>query len=154
MSDVHGVASTLPYGACVLDSILTAGQPEEAQFAAVATAGCKLVLDLRGPHEPRPCNEPTCVAAAGMEYLNIPITPETLQDDTFNQFRSVMRDTTKRPILIHCASSDRVGALLLPYFILDEGKDRDTALGLAIQAGLRTPLLAEVALDYAERAAT
>ncbi len=154
MTDIQTYATTLPFGASVLDGVLTAGQPEEAHFVALGALGCRTVVDLRGPHEPRPCDEPTCVQANGMEYVSIPITPQTLGDETFADFRSMMRDASKRPLLVHCATSDRVGALLLPYLILDQGHDLDRALELATKAGLRSMQLAQIALDYAERAAT
>ncbi len=42
--------------------------------------GGAIVLDLRDPMEPRPLDEPQSAKAAGLEYVNIPVTPATHDD--------------------------------------------------------------------------
>ncbi len=52
------------------------------------------------------------------------------------------------PVLVHCARANRVGALLLPYLVLDEHRSPDEALRIAHDVGLRSDELAKTALDY------
>ena len=148
---LDALVRSLPNGACPLSTVATAGQISPAQVAAIKAAGVKTVVDMRAASEPRGFDEPAVIRAAGMEYIAIPVTPVTLTDAVYEQFLAVMRDPARRPILVHCASSNRVGGLLLPFFILDERLAEPEALKLAQEAGLRSPEYAAMGLDYARR---
>lgn len=91
------------------------------------------------------------VRAAGLRYENIPVVSGTLGDAEFDRFRATLRDPANRPALVHCGSANRVGALLIPYLILDEGRSTDEAVRLAQEVGLRSQPLADAALAYARR---
>jgi uncharacterized protein (TIGR01244 family) len=149
--DLDAFAKVIPYGACPRDEIVTAGQPTAAQFADAAREGIKTVIDLRAPNEPRGFDEAAAIEAAGMEYVVIPVTPVSLNDAVFDKFLAVMRDVTRRPVMVHCQSANRVGGLLLPYFVLDEKMSEPAALKLAQQVGLRSSEYASMAIDYARR---
>jgi protein tyrosine phosphatase (PTP) superfamily phosphohydrolase (DUF442 family) len=145
------VLGEIPNAACPLPGLATAGQPREDAWRQLATAGYRTVVDLRAPNEPRGHDEPTAVRAAGLAYVDIPVSQPTLGDHEFDTFREVVRATERRPIFVHCATSNRVGALLLPYFALDQGMSLADATGLAHAAGLRNPELQSVAVEYARR---
>lgn len=149
--DIRSLVPGLANAACPLPEVLAGGQPTEAHFEALARRGFRTVLDLRAPGEPRSYDEPETVRRLGLEYVNIPVTPDTLTDETFGRFRELMRDRTKRPVVVHCASGNRVGVLLIPYLVLDEGKGTEAAVEAALEAGLRSQDLAERALAYVER---
>ena len=53
-----------------------------------------------------------------------------------------------RPAVVHCASANRVGALLLPHLVLDEGRTEADAIATARAIGLRSQELLEAALTY------
>jgi uncharacterized protein (TIGR01244 family) len=145
------LADSLAYGFCPAPDIATAGQLTEGQLAELAAAGVRTIIDLRAAPEPRGYDEPDAVRDAGMEYVLIPVTPETLDDATFDRFLAVMRDAAKRPIVVHCATANRVGGLLIPYFRIDERRDEREAVMLAKQVGLRSVEYAAKGLDYARR---
>ncbi len=145
------VVSTLPYSACPLEGVGTAGQPSESAWADLGRAGFKSVVDLRAPEEARGHDEAAAVQTAGMEYIPLPVTPATLRDESYDRFREVMRDPARRPILVHCATANRVGALLIPYLMLDEKRSAEESIQLARQAGLRSPEYVTMALEYARR---
>lgn len=149
--DILEIVPGLANAACPVPEVLTGGQPTEEHLKTFVEHGYRTVLDLRAPDEARPYDEPEAVRRLGLEYVSLPVTPDTLTDDTFARFRSLMRDQGKRPIVVHCASGNRVGALLIPYFILDEGRTREQALEAAAEVGLRSRELAEMAMDYVER---
>lgn len=148
---LRDVMATVPNGACPIEGVGTAGQPTEGAWRELARAGYRTVVDLRAADEPRGHDELAAVRESGMEYLPLPVTQATLGDAAFDRFRDIMRDPARRPIVVHCATSNRVGALLLPYFALDEQRPLDEAVPLAQRAGLRNPELAAMAVDYARR---
>jgi uncharacterized protein (TIGR01244 family) len=150
-SELVDVVSTLPYSACPLEGVGTAGQPSESAWADLARAGFKAVVDLRAPEEARGHDEAAAVRRAGMEYILLPVTPATLRDESYDRFRKIMRDPARRPILVHCATANRVGALLIPYLMLDEKRSAEESIQLARQSGLRSPEYVTMALEYARR---
>lgn len=142
----------IPNATMPLPQLITAGQPTHQQLARLAAAGYRTVLDLRKPEEPRGFAEAEAVQTLGMEYVSLPVSYEGLDDATFNRFRTLLRDRARRPIIVHCQSASRVGALLIPYLMLDQGRDREAAFELACAVGLRSAPLADAAFTYAERA--
>jgi protein tyrosine phosphatase (PTP) superfamily phosphohydrolase (DUF442 family) len=76
-----------------------------------------------------------------------------VDDETFERFRGLMQEPERRPMLVHCSSANRVGALLIPYLILDRGKMPEEAVELASRVGLRSYELKRAAIRYAARQA-
>ena len=144
----QSLPATLPNGHMPVNGILTAGQPRADQFASLAAEGIGTVIDLRPPGEPRGFDEPAAARAAGMEYHNISVVAATLAAGDFDRVRELLRAPEKRPLLFHCASANRVGALLLPYLVLDEHRSPDEALQMAHDVGLRSDELARTAFEY------
>ena len=145
------LAGSIPFGCAFSCDVVTAGQPREEHFTALAEAGVKVILDIRAEHEPRGLDEPGFVRATGMEYVALPVTSQTLGDAEFDTVRDMMSDTSKRPIVVHCQSANRVGAVLIPYLVLDLGLAPDAAIEEAVRAGLRAQELADIAFDYVNR---
>ena len=65
-----------------LPNLLTGGQPSMEHLEALKAAGVTVVLDIRDPMEPRPFDEVQTAENLGLEYLNIPVSAGTLDDDT------------------------------------------------------------------------
>ncbi len=148
---IRRIASVLPYGACPLPGVATAGQPAAAAWATLSAAGFKAVVDLREPAEPRGHDEVGEIARAGLRYLSLPVSHESLGDRQFDALRAFLSDPLNRPVLVHCQSANRVGALLLPFLALDEQLPIEEAQRRAVDIGLRSPDYAAMALDYIER---
>jgi len=149
--DLDALVRQLPYGSCPLPGIAGAGQLAPPHVTEAAKAGVRTVIDLRAAGEPRGFDEAAAVRAAGMEYVLIPVTPETLDDTVYDRFLAVLRDASKRPVIVKCATANRVGALLLPYLLLDEKMPEPKALAEAQRIGLRNPQYAALGVDYARR---
>lgn len=132
-----------------LEGVATAGQPDREQLLRLSAAGYKTVIDLCTPGELRGFDEPEVVRRAGMEYGNIPVGHEGVEEETFDRFRRILADPERRPALVHCSSANRVGALLISYLVLDEGRTPEDAVEMAYEVGLRSEELKQAALRYA-----
>lgn len=88
------------------------GQPDESQLQALAAQGVTTVIDLRGADEDRGYAEAARVQALGLRYVSLPIAGAA--DITPANARALQHaiDTSNGPVLLHCASGNRVGALL------------------------------------------
>jgi protein tyrosine phosphatase (PTP) superfamily phosphohydrolase (DUF442 family) len=72
---------------------------------------------------------------------------EDIDDKTFDGFRELIREGG-RPMLVHCSRGNRVGALLIPYLILDEGRTQEKAREIGAEVGLRSNRLERAAFRY------
>lgn len=154
MTDSEGTsraALSLPNASEPWPGVITAGQPRASQWAELREDGVRTVVDLREPWEPRGHDEAAAVAAAGLRYVTVPFGHGPILDETFARVRQVMRDSGSETMVVHCASGNRVGAALIPWWILDQGMTEEQALGAAVKAGLSSRALALLALDYARR---
>ncbi|HSE28961.1 MAG TPA: sulfur transferase domain-containing protein [Gemmatimonadales bacterium] len=146
---IHGVTN-----ACQLaPGLVTGGQPEARHLEALAAAGGGVVLDIRDPMEPRSFDEPAYARQLGLEYVNVPVSPATLSDDTIERILTVVREAAGRTVFFHCGSGNRVGGALIPWFLLDQGMDEEAAIEQAMRVGLRSPAMLEWGLEYARRKA-
>ena len=129
------------------DDIATAGQPSDDALADIEQAGFKAVLNLRTEQEGSLEEKPK-VEALGMEYYNIPIGRDGFSPAILEQFKEILADDDNRPLLIHCASSNRVGALWYIHQVLDTGEDEAAALAEGKKAGLSSESLEGRAKEY------
>ena len=148
MRNIEEITPGLKDAGQPLEDVVTAGQPEAEHFERLAETGYKTVVDMRAPEEDRGLDEPEIVWRSGMEYVSIPVGHETVEDETFERVRELMRNPERRPVLVHCSSANRVGALLIPYLVLDEGKTSEEAVEMATEVGLKSDQLKQVALRY------
>ncbi len=151
MSNPLEAIAGVPNAAQPLPRLVTGGQPSAAHFEALQRAGVEVVLDIRDPMEPRPFDEPALVERLGMEYVNVPVTGGTLDDQTMTRILDVLRTNAARSVLVHCASGNRVGGPLIAHLLLDHGADQDDAIQTAMRSGLRGADILQWGLDYVER---
>ena len=122
------------------DDIATAGQPTDDALTAVQKAGFKAVLNLRTEQEGSLAEKPK-VEALGMEYYNIQVGREGFSPAMVEQFKDILGANANRPILIHCASSNRVGALWYVHQVINGGESEDAALAEGREAGMTSEAL-------------
>lgn len=137
--------------ACPLPGVATGGQPGEAHARALAKAGYRTVLDLRTAGEPRGFDEPRVLRAAGLELVSLPVSAQTLTDSTYSAFRRVMRKAAPGGVFVHCASGNRVGAVMIPWLVLDRGWDIERAVAEAKAGGMTSDEYEAMARDYVKR---
>ncbi len=144
---IKGVANA----AQPLPRVLTGGQPSAAHLEALKAAGVTTVIDLREAMEPRSFDEPATLRALGLKYVPIPVGPHSMTDQTLDAIRDALKGGGEAPVFLHCASANRVGAALIPHFILDHGFEEDDAVDAAMRVGLRSAELMEWGVGYARR---
>lgn len=126
--------------------VLFGGQPTEDQLKSMAADGLSFVLDLRAENENRGFDEQAALQSLDVPYLNVPVDAERLaMPETFERFIQAM-DKVDGPVLVHCASGNRVGALYYAYLVAGKGVDREEARTRAKENGLRSAAL-EKAVD-------
>lgn len=114
---------------------ISTGQPDEVTLAAIADAGYVGVIDLRTPGEPRGYDEAATARRLGLRYVSLPVGGPA--DMTYSNAALLERALAKLdgPVLMHCASGNRVGALLaLSASAAGAGDEEAVAIGK--EAGL------------------
>ena len=120
-----------------LPGIATAGQPTAEQLAAAKAAGYKTIVNLRPAAENPDLDEAAKAKELGFDYHYLPITgPADLTRANAEKLLATLRDPSKMPMLVHCGSGNRVGALLALGHYQIEGAKPETALELGRAAGL------------------
>lgn len=129
-------------------NIYLASQPAQGDFALARKQGVTRVLNLRPTEENRDFDERELVTGAGLDYLHIPVGgPADLTDAVFESVRKELKGASQ-PLLLHCASGNRVGALWIPFRVLDGGLTVEQAVAEAKAIGLKSPELEKIARDY------
>ena len=117
------------------EAITAAGQPNENGLRELADSGYAAVIDLRTEGEDRGLDEQTVVENLGMDYVSFPI--EGRGAISFENARKLDQILGKydEPVLVHCGSSNRVGALLALREKMN-GADDEDALAFGKAAGM------------------
>lgn len=117
--------------------LLVGGQPTPEQLAEAAEAGYVTVVNLRPPGEQNEWDEAAKAAELGLRYVNLPIAgADDLNAENAQRLAEVVEDDAAHPIMVHCASGNRVGALfaLKAHFL--DGEEVESALQTGRDAGM------------------
>ena len=134
--------------------VFLASQPKPADFEQAKNGGVKTVVNLRPESEIKDFDEPAVVAKLGLKYVNVPFgSPAQMSDAVLDRARDVL-NTAERPILMHCSSANRAGAVWLVWRALDGGLAVDDAVAEAKVVGLASPELEGMARAYVARKST
>ena len=134
-----GTSSFKLLNECVpFDNVVTGGQPTFAQLKMAHDEGFKVVVNLRTDKEqPGPAEESSWVEELGMRYFPIPVEgAKGVSLENARLLAEVLSKQENYPLIVHCQSGNRVGALFaLKAFSLD-GKSEKEALEVGRRAGL------------------
>ncbi len=117
-----------------VDGISAAGQPDAAALKVFADSGYAAVVDLRTAGESRGLDEQAVVEELGMDYVSLPVGSDGISFENARMLDELI-SRYDAPVLLHCGSSNRVGALLALRASLD-GADDEAAIQLGRQGGL------------------
>ena len=127
----------IPFKTQPNEGLLIGGQPDEAALRQAAAAGVRVVVNLRSEGEQVEFDEGQLVTELGMDYFWLPIagaadlTPENVQ--TFDNILATIGD---EPVLMHCGSGNRVGALFALQAGMHRGMETEAAIELGRAHGL------------------
>lgn len=106
----------------------TAGQPRPDQFAAVAQAGYRLVVNLACSDSPGAvANEAEIWHALGVPYVHLPVAFTAPQTLDFTRFCASLAAHGDDPVFVHCAYNWRASAFVMLHRVQIRGVDRARA---------------------------
>jgi uncharacterized protein (TIGR01244 family) len=119
-----------------LPGITSSAQPDEAALKAVAKEGYVAVIDLRGESEDRGMkDEKSFVESLGMRYVALPVeNASAVTYDKANALDEILKQFDG-PVLVHCASGNRVGGVLALREHL-KGASAEDSFATGIKAGM------------------
>lgn len=119
------------------DGLVVAGQPATGDWAALAASGIRTVINLRPQAELQGRDERAEVAAAGMRYVELPVSgPADITQENAEALSRLLAQADG-PVLVHCASGNRVGGLLA-VAMAQSGMPVSAALDFGRSAGMKS----------------
>jgi len=131
--------ASIPAYRLLRPGLAAAGQPVPEALAKLEDMGFRTVVNLRTEKEGA-AEERAVVEAQGLRYVWVPMTADSFSLADIEAVQKVVDDPSSGPVLIHCASSNRVGAV---WAVIQsrQGKTLDEALAAGRAAGLQSPQL-------------
>jgi len=119
------------------EGLVVAGQPATGDWAALAASGIRTVINLRPQAELQGRDERAEVAAAGMRYVELPVSgPADITQENAEALSRLLAQADG-PVLVHCASGNRVGGLLA-VAMAQSGMPVSAALDFGRSAGMKS----------------
>ncbi len=118
--------------------LYSGGQPSPEQLERLAREGVRTVINLRAPGEPDQYDERAEAERHGLHYVSIPVAgAQDLTPENVHRFSDELAQARLQgPLLIHCASANRVGAMVALEQGWHQGAGAISALELGRAAGL------------------
>lgn len=128
----------LPNVASPEPGVITAGRISGDDLDALRTAGVREIIDLTPDAETPTFDERAVVTGAGFAYANLPLQGGAdLTRDNVLAF-DAMLNAAQRPVLVHCASSNRVGAMAALRAAWVDGASEEEAIAIGRAWGLKS----------------
>jgi uncharacterized protein (TIGR01244 family) len=134
--------ASIPNYRAVTPGLATAGQPSPEGLRSLKEKGFKTVINLQTDDESGVREEEAAAQQLGLNYIKVPLTAATLSQDKVDQVRRALEDESSGPILLHCASANRVGAVWTVIEV-QRGKSYEEALAAGKAIGLKSAPLIE-----------
>ena len=133
-------------------SVYFAGQPAESDLAAYAKLGVKTVVNLRSAQEMEKVgyDEAAAASKAGMKYIHVPTGGTAPSDAELAKIFLALDQSDSAKVLMHCASSNRVGMVWSIYRGIKQGLSEEDAIAEGKAAGLKAPGLEKAAREKIE----
>lgn len=117
--------------------VVAAGRLVPEDIARVRAAGIRHVIDLTPDAETPGFDESGAVRAAGLGYDNLPVAGAAdLTHRNVQTFDAMLRNAG-RPVLVHCGSGNRTGAMAALHAAWVLGKPADEAIAIGKAWGLK-----------------
>ena len=120
------------------------GQPSPETLKRLGDMGFRTIINLRTEQEGA-VEEGHVVRALGLDYVWVPVTSGTFSLEDVEAVERILDDPEAAPVLLHCASSNRVAAVWAVVQTRD-GRTLDEAEADGRAAGLHSPSMWEAVL--------
>ncbi len=118
---------------------VASGRLQAGDIAALQRAGIRHVIDLSLDRETPDFDEAAALREAGIGYANLPIHGAAdLTRDNVVRFDGLLHDAGTQETLVHCASGNRVGAMIALRAALIGGDSAEAALAEGRRWGLKS----------------
>lgn len=135
---VQAALAKLPHVSFPAAQRVAAGAIGRADIAALQQAGVQEVINLRAPEETPGFDEAAAMREAGIAYRNLPIRGAAdLTRANVARFDQLLEQAGDRLTLVHCASSNRVGAMIALRAALVDGATTAEAIAEGRRWGLK-----------------
>lgn len=125
----------LPNGREISEGILVGGQPTPEQLADARKLGYKTVINLRTEGERGSLGRQE-TERLGLRYVAIPVAgSEGVTEENARRLARALKDA-EYPVIVHCASGNRVGAIFAMKSYYVDDIDAEKALTIGKAAGL------------------
>ena len=112
------------------EAVLRSGQPDAKQMRVLERMGVRSVLNLRDYHD-----DTDEAKGTGLKLLRVPLDAGKLDAAGLQRGFEALRDAEK-PVLVHCwHGSDRTGAVLAVWRMVEEGWPREVAIDEFVNGG-------------------
>ena len=130
-----------------LGCLYFAGKPDENLVEVLKQKKITRVISLCTDPEIK-WDEAGELKKANIEFIHLSVgSLDDMDDKFYEKIRELLSDDETQTLL-HCSSATRVGAAWLPFRVLDQGVDLDTAKSEAQTIGLRAEVFVKKAVDY------
>ncbi|MCB1993240.1 MAG: protein tyrosine phosphatase family protein [Geminicoccaceae bacterium] len=137
------------------DYAVASSEPARRTFDRIAAEGFRSVVSFQTREEEQKLpieDEREAAAQAGLAFLHQPVSGDSLDDETVDRFRDALGGLPK-PVLLHCSSGKRAGAMTMMHLASEMGLSGDEALEKAASMGFEcdNPKLEAFVRDYVDR---
>ena len=116
------------------EGLLVGGQPTAEQLEQARDLGYETVINIRNTDEPGPAREE--VEALGMSYVSIPVAgAEGISEENARALATAL-DEAEGPVIVHCGSGNRVGALFALKAHYVDGASAEESMQIGMDYGL------------------
>jgi uncharacterized protein (TIGR01244 family) len=116
---------------------LVSGAIDAEDLGRLRAAGVRHVINLRTQEESKGFAEAQIAAGLGIDYHSIPIKgAESLTKENARMLDELLEQAGEEPTLIHCASGNRVGALIAVREAWIKGQSVEAAIAEGKRWGL------------------
>lgn len=128
----------LPNASEPISGLTAAGQPSREQFDMLRENGYRAVINLRTAEEQGAWDEKREAIVQKIGYAHIPIAgPDDLTKEKVKEFDEALSQApSDAKVLVHCGSSNRVGAMLALRAFWEQEASAEEALALGKKAGM------------------
>jgi uncharacterized protein (TIGR01244 family) len=137
------------------DQITVGPQPSAEELRQLKAQGYQTIVNFRTDGEEEqplsPSAEGEAVRELGMDYVNLPVSMQSMTPEVVDQFRDQFADLST-PVYAHCKSGKRAGAMVMIHRACEEGLSGSEAIQQSEQMGFECdqPELKQFVIDYVD----